>query len=142
MHKKHKNCPDTLIYYTTDLYPPQPAYENLWGYFLFMGMFSVYENLFLFMIIWGGLFLWESLLIYDHLWESFLFMRISSYFWSSVRISSFYENFFESLHNYYHLWEFLLSSDQLFYYLFFITLAHLCVLILIFFYHSCIHFGQ
>ena len=96
---------------------------------------SIYENLF------------ESLLIYDHLWESFLFMRIfwiSSYLWSSVRISSFYENLFESLLIYDHLWESLLIYDQLFYYLFFITLTHLCVLILIFFYHSksiliCMH---
>ena len=52
--------------------------------------------------------LWESLsLIDDHLWKSFPFMRI---FW--------------------------ISYGKLFYYLFFITLTYLCVLILIFSYHS------
>ena len=74
-----------------------------------MGIISVYEDLFLFIIICGGLFLlWESLLIYDHLWESFLFTRISSYLWSSVRIFPFYENLFKSLLNYDNLWESLL----------------------------------
>ena len=122
--------------------PPQSAasylyalifiYDHLWESFPFMRIFSVYENLFLFIIIcWGLFFLWESLLIYDHLWESFLFMRVSSYLWSSVKIFLFYENLFVSLLIYNHLWESLLMYDQLFHYLFFITLTHLCILILI-----------
>ena len=93
------------------------------------GVFSIYGNLFC---------LWESLLIYDHhLWWSFLFMRISSYLWLSVRIFSVYENLFLfMLLIYDHLRGSLLIYDQLFHYLFFITLTHLCVLILIFFCHS------
>ena len=109
-------------------------------------------HLFLFMIICENLSL---------LWESFLFMRISSYLWSSVGVFSFYENFFlfmiicknlfclwESLLIYNHLWESLLIYDQKsFYCLFFITFTYLCILILIFFYHSksiliCIHSSQ
>ena len=93
------------------------------------------------------IYLYTLIFIYDHLWglfflwESFLFMRIPSY------LLIICENFFclwKYLLIYDHLWESLLIYDQLFYYLFFITLTHLCVLILIFFYHSksiliCMH---
>ena len=117
----------TLLMYTplnlpmvSYLYALIFIYDHLWGSFLFIGIFSFHENLFLFMIICGGLFfLWESLLIYDHLWESFLFMRISPYLWSSVKISSFYENLFNfSLFmiickNLFLLWESFWNSSYL-----------------------------
>ena len=55
-HKKKEtqNCPDSLIYNTTDVYPYQPAYwiSNFWTHLL--------------LIAW----------IVDHLWEPFLFVRI------------------------------------------------------------------
>ena len=106
------------------------TYFYLW---LSVRIFPFYENLFC---------LWKSLLIYDHLWGSFLFIRISSYLWLSVRIFPFYENLFQFLVIYDHLWESLFIYHELFYYLFFITLNHLCVLILVFFCHSCIHLDQ
>ena len=134
-----------------------PFYENLLNVFLFMIICenrSFYENLV------------EFLLIYDHLWESLLFMRIflnvflfmiicenvcflwesfwiSSYLWSPVKIIPFYENLFEFLLIYDHLWEsFSFMRIFLNLFLFFIMLTHLCVLILIFFYHSSIHLDQ
>ena len=114
-NKEVQNCPDTLIYYTTDVYPPQPTYGKLFvrTYFYLwspVGVFSFYWNLF---------FLWKSLLIYEHLWRSFLFVRISPYLWSSVRIFSFYENlslFMIICENLFFLWEsfqFFLVYDHL-----------------------------
>ena len=83
---------------------------------------------------------WLWKVICTHL---FLFMVII------CGVFSFYENFFlfmiicknlfflwESFLIYDDLWESLLVYDKLFYYLFFNTLTHLCVPILIFFYHS------
>ena len=52
-----RNCPNNLIYYTTDVYPYQPTYRA-----------SIYTHLFLFATICEDLF--ESSLIYDHLCES------------------------------------------------------------------------
>ena len=65
----------------------------------------VCTHLFLFMIICGGLFF---------LWESFLFMRISSYLWSSVGGGLFfYENLFLFMitcENLFCLWESLIYN--------------------------------
>ena len=66
----------------------------------------LYALIFL-MIIRKGLFF---------LWESFLFMRISSYLWSSVGVFSFYENLFLFMiicENLFCLWESLLIYDHL-----------------------------
>ena len=100
--KKIWVCPDSLIYYTTDVYPPHPPNGKLF-----------YSN---FLFACTYFYLWESLLIHDHLWESFLFcenlflsmiicenlfflvriffepflsVRICSYLWSSMRIFSY-----------------------------------------------------
>ena len=56
----------TLFYYTTDVYPYQPTYRGF-----------VCTHLFLFVIICENLFF---------LRESFLYVRIFSYLWSSVGI--------------------------------------------------------
>ena len=62
------NYLDSLIYYTTDVYPPQLAYRE-----------SICTHLFLFVIICKNLFyLWESLLIYDHLCESMFLWKKAS----------------------------------------------------------------
>ena len=123
--KKQKNYINTLIYITTDVYPLQPTWQV------------------------------TLVFIYDHLWKSFPFMRISSYLWSSVgvfsfwlsvRIFSVYEKLFlfkTICKNLFFLWElflnlflFMIIRESIFlfminfYYLFFITLTHLCVLIL------------
>ena len=77
--KRFKISPNTLIYYTTDVYPLPPlppltcfmiiisgglffmgifsVYENLFLFLSSVGIFSFYENLFLFMIICKNLFL-------------------------------------------------------------------------------------
>ena len=111
-------------------------------------------HLFLFMIIiCRGL---------SFLWESFLFMRIFFYLWSSVRVFSLYENLFLFMiicKNLFFLWELfwiffiydhLWENLFLFMIIYFITyfLSHFsicaCVLILIFFHYSksiliCMH---
>ena len=52
--KKIRNCPDNLIYYTTDLYPYQPVYQEF-----------ICTHLFIFVIICENLFyLWEPFLIF------------------------------------------------------------------------------
>ena len=106
------NCPNALIYVTTDVYPPRPTYGKLF-YYLFLSMI-ICENLFFL----GGLF-----------WISYCL-------WSSVRISSFYDNFFESLLIYDHLSE-SFSFIKIFLNLF--LFFYLCVLILIFFYQIYSH---
>ena len=87
-------------------------------------------HLFLFMIIiCGGLFF---------LWESFLFMRISSYLWSSVRIFSVYENLFLFMiicKNLFFLWELFWISSYLW------SSVRICsylysIILLLIFYHT------
>ena len=111
------------IHYTTDVYPPQPAYRPL-----------IYTHLFLF--VWIFDYLWEFLLFVtislnlSCLWEFLLFVTISlnlfflyesfwisSYLWSSVQISPFYENSFFIHENlffswklFFYLWEVKISK--------------------------------
>ena len=74
--KKIWNCPDCLSYYTTDVYSPPPLLTPLWRIYLYALIFNC-ENLFLFIITCENLFFCKNL---------FLFMRISSYLWSPLRI--------------------------------------------------------
>ena len=60
--KKVKNCLDTLTYYTTNVYPLQPIYGEL--FFTNSTSFFIYFNLFSYVCTY--LYLWESLFIYDH----------------------------------------------------------------------------
>ena len=74
---KNWNCPDNLIYYTTDVYLYQPIYQEFIPMHIFWFAIICKNPLFL----WKSLFydhLWESL-FYDHLWEFIflVFMRIS-----------------------------------------------------------------
>ena len=76
-------CPDSLIYYTTDVYPPQSPYGKLFfsNFFICMHLFlslriSSYSRSFVRIFS----FLRESFLIYDHLWESILFSE--NFFWT------------------------------------------------------------
>ena len=88
------------IHYTTDVYLYQPAYET-----------SIYTHLFLFVIICENFFfLWESFWI-------FFIVSISSYLWSSLRITSFYENHFESFLfvKMFFLWELFFIRENLFF---------------------------
>ena len=84
--EKNWACLDSLIYYTSDMYPPQPIYKNLFftNFFffcmhLFWFMRIPYNHLQkIFSYLWSSAriflnpsYLWESLYIHDHLWESF-----------------------------------------------------------------------
>ena len=104
-------CPNSLIYYTTDVYyPSTPQWRIIFSIFFFYfhapmfncvnllwpsakissfceNLFFVLENLFFFVKnVLNSSYLSESLLIYDHLWK-FLFIydhlweSFSTYFW-------------------------------------------------------------
>ena len=71
--RKNWNCLDSLIYYTADVYPPQPVFQKF-----------ICTHLFLLVIICKILF------FYENLFKSFLFVKIFLilfFLWSSVRIS-------------------------------------------------------
>ena len=95
-NKQTSNCPDNLIYCTTDAIPFNPPIKHLLAYIYF-----ICENHFLPMITCENLFFlseyfltmkicenllnpscsWESFLIYAHLWEPFL---INDHLWESL----------------------------------------------------------
>ena len=113
---KVKNCLDSLIYYTTDVYPTQPAYGELFStnpptqFFLLHSLIFIcvhpfhLSDLFLFMIICKNLFLFVIIcqnhflfmitcdnlflfmIICENLFKILLSVKISFYLWSSVRI--------------------------------------------------------
>ena len=52
-YKKKRNCPDNLIYYTTEVYPYQPVYQE----FIFTRLRSLQSARFFYIIICQNLFL-------------------------------------------------------------------------------------
>ena len=62
------NCPDKLIYYTTDVHPARPTYQVF-----------IYAQLFLLVTIRVNLFFFMRTLFYP--WESLLFYGHSSFSW-------------------------------------------------------------
>ena len=90
-----RTCLDSFIYYSTDLYSPQPLYGD---YLLPIFFISMHLSL----IVW---------IFCDHLWESLLFVRISlfvrnlfepSYLCESLLID---DHLWQSLFIYDNLWE-------------------------------------
>ena len=90
---KKRNCLDNLIYNTTDVYHPQPAYGKLF----FTKVFYLHTPIFICVnLLWSSVnfffvrnllnpsYLWESLFIYYYLWESLL---IYDYLWEFFNAS-------------------------------------------------------
>ena len=128
--KKVQNCPDTLIYYTSDVSLLNLSIKNLFIRTYFY-LWASGESLLFMRIFWISSCLWssvrifsfyenlfKSLLIYNHLWESLLFMRIFlNFFLYMINC----ENLFESFLIYDHLWESFPFMRILFNPFFFIT---------------------
>ena len=97
--KKSWNCPNNLIYYTTDVCYPQPFYQQL-----FFTKFSTnFFTTFIYLHLCAPIL---SVRTSSYSWSS---VKISSHSWSPVRISSF---LWESFSNPSYLWKSLLIYDH------------------------------
>ena len=103
-------CPDNLIYYTTDVYPPHPPF--LWR-IIFHWISTNFFTPFTYFYLCALIFICENLFLsvrtYSHLSESLficqnLFSSVCTYFrlWESLLV---YDHLWESLLIYDHMWE-------------------------------------
>ena len=116
-------CLKNLIYYTTDVYPRQPPYGELFStisapiffyrihLFLFVCIHFIYKNLFLFIIICKNLFLFV-IICENH----FLFMIICENLFLSMIVCKNLFLFFK-IYFYFHLFSLIFTCENLFLYM-------------------------